>query len=77
MGATALSASVAAPSIEAGLLRPVGLALPERDFHVLRHTERYRSRPAEALLALLLAIGGPRAPGHRFRRCPAPGSARS
>jgi DNA-binding transcriptional LysR family regulator len=55
MGATALSASVAAPSIEAGLLHPVGLALPERDFHVLRHTERYRSRPAEALLAL---IGG-------------------
>jgi DNA-binding transcriptional LysR family regulator len=57
LGATALSASVAAPSIEAGLLRPAGLALPERDFHVLRHTERYRSRPAEALLALLPAIG--------------------
>jgi DNA-binding transcriptional LysR family regulator len=53
LGATALSASVAAPSIEAGLLRPVGLALPERDFHVLRHTERYRSRPAEALLELI------------------------
>ncbi len=53
LGATAISASVAAPSIEAGLLRPVGLTLPERDFHVLRHTERYRSRPAEALLALI------------------------
>ena len=53
MGATALSASVAAPSIEAGLLQPVGLTLPERDFHVLRHTERYRSRAADALLAII------------------------
>ena len=56
MGATALSASVAAPGIEAGLLQPVGLTLPERDFHVLRHTERYRSRAADALLAI---IAGP------------------
>lgn len=53
MGATALSASVAAPSIEAGLLHDVGLALPERDFHVLRHPGRYRSRAANALLGLL------------------------
>ena len=37
MGATAISASVAAPSIEAGLL----------------HTERYRSRAADALLAII------------------------
>lgn len=56
MGATALSASVAAPSIEAGLLHQVGLTLPERAFHVLRHTERYRSRAADALLAI---IAGP------------------
>lgn len=56
MGATALSASVAAPSIEAGLLHQVGLTLPERNFHVLRHTERYRSRAADALLAI---IAGP------------------
>lgn len=56
MGATALSASVAAPSIEAGLLHQVGLTLPERDFHVLRHAERYRSRAADALLAV---IAGP------------------
>lgn len=53
MGATAISASVAAPSIEAGLLHQVGLTLPERDFHVLRHTERYRSRAADALLATI------------------------
>jgi DNA-binding transcriptional LysR family regulator len=55
MGATALSASVAAPSLEAGLLHQVAVALPERDFHVVFHSERYRSRAAEALLALLAA----------------------
>jgi DNA-binding transcriptional LysR family regulator len=53
MGATALSASVAAPSIETGLLHDVGLTLPERDFHVLRHLERYRTRAADALLGLM------------------------
>lgn len=53
MGATAISASVAAPSIEAGLLHQVGLTLPKRDFHVLRHTERYQSRAADALLAII------------------------
>ena len=55
MGATAISASAAAPSIEAGLLHAVALALPERDFHVLRHTERYRSRAADALLTIIAA----------------------
>lgn len=53
LGAAALSASVVAASLEAGLLRRVGLALPERLFHVLRHRERYHSRAAEALLALI------------------------
>ncbi len=53
MGATAISASVAAPSLEAGLLRQVGLNLPERDFSVLRHVERHRSRVAAALLAVI------------------------
>ena len=53
MGATAISASVAAPSIEAGLLHAVDLALPERQFHVLRHRERYNSHAASALLAML------------------------
>jgi hypothetical protein len=41
---------VAAPSLEAGLLHPVGLALPERRFHALSHVERYRSHAADALL---------------------------
>ncbi len=55
MGATAISASVAAPSIEAGLLQVVDLALPERAFHVLRHGERHRSQAADALLAIIAA----------------------
>jgi DNA-binding transcriptional LysR family regulator len=53
LGATAISASVAAPSIEAGLLQPVKFRLPEREFHVLRHRERYQSHAANALLAML------------------------
>jgi DNA-binding transcriptional LysR family regulator len=51
LGATALSASVAAPSIESGLLHHVPFHLPEREFHVLRHGQRYQSRIANALLA--------------------------
>ena len=53
LGATAISASVAAPSIEAELLHQVSFRLPEREFHVLRHRERYRSRAAEALLGIV------------------------
>jgi DNA-binding transcriptional LysR family regulator len=53
MGATALSASVAAPSIEAGLLHLVGYTLPDREFRAVRHAERQGSRAARALLAAL------------------------
>jgi DNA-binding transcriptional LysR family regulator len=53
LGATVISASVAAPSIEADLLYQAAFRLPEREFHVLRRKERYRSRVAEALLALM------------------------
>ena len=53
LGATALSASVAAPSLEAGLLVQVHLPLPARDFTAIRHAERYRSRASDALLALM------------------------
>ncbi|MGA9602500.1 MAG: LysR substrate-binding domain-containing protein [Methyloceanibacter sp.] len=67
LGATALSASVAAPSIEAGLLKLVRFPLPAREFHVLWHRERYRSRAAEALLALIRvkAANRPRSRGSR------------
>ena len=52
-GAAALSASVVAGSIEAGLLHQAGFTLPDRDFHVLRHAERYSSRAADALMAVI------------------------
>jgi DNA-binding transcriptional LysR family regulator len=53
MGATAISASVAAPSIEAGLLYQVALQIPDRLFHVLHHGERQHSKVAERLLQMI------------------------
>ncbi|MCS0496903.1 LysR substrate-binding domain-containing protein [Ancylobacter sp. MQZ15Z-1] len=53
MGATALSASVAAPSLEAGLLRQVPFPLPEREFYLLLNRERAPSRAAEALVNIV------------------------
>jgi DNA-binding transcriptional LysR family regulator len=53
LGATAISASVAAPSIESGLLCHVPFRLPQREFHVLTHQERPISRVADALLAVI------------------------
>ena len=53
MGATATSASVAAPSLEAGLLRQPRFTLPERCYYALRHAERYRSRAAETLMDIV------------------------
>lgn len=54
LGATAISASVAAPGIEAGLLHHVPFNLPQRTFHALRHQRRHRSRIAEAFMAVVL-----------------------
>jgi DNA-binding transcriptional LysR family regulator len=53
LGATALSASVAAPSIESALLHHVPFRLPQREFYVLRHNQRCQSRVAGSLLAIL------------------------
>jgi DNA-binding transcriptional LysR family regulator len=53
LAATVISASAAAPGIEAGLLAHVPVALPERSFQVAHHRERSLSRSAEALLTLL------------------------
>jgi DNA-binding transcriptional LysR family regulator len=64
LGATAISASVAAPSLEAGLLHRVRFNLPERDFQVVRHVARCRNRAADALLSMLTA------PFARFSRAP-------
>jgi DNA-binding transcriptional LysR family regulator len=55
LGATAISASVAAPSLEAGLLHRVRFDLPERDFQVVRHVARCRSKAADALLSMVTA----------------------
>jgi DNA-binding transcriptional LysR family regulator len=53
LGATVISASVAAPSLEAGLLHRVRFNLPERYFQVVRHVARCRSRAADALLSMV------------------------
>lgn len=55
MGAMAVSASVAAPGLEAGLLRQADFMLPVRSFYALRHAERYRSRAAETLMDIVRA----------------------
>jgi DNA-binding transcriptional LysR family regulator len=54
--ATVISASVAAPGIEAGLLVRVPFAFPERSFQVARHKERSLSRSAEVMLNMLKSI---------------------
>jgi DNA-binding transcriptional LysR family regulator len=53
MGATALSGSVAAHSLEAGLLIQAPLRLNERAFNVVGHRERRQSRAAGALLTII------------------------
>jgi DNA-binding transcriptional LysR family regulator len=53
MGAAAVSASVAAPSVEAGLLHCARLPLPERNFYALYHTERWRSHAVNTLLDMV------------------------
>jgi DNA-binding transcriptional LysR family regulator len=53
MGVTAISASVVASSLEAGLLHQIKVTLPERAFHFVRHAERYRTAAADTLLRLI------------------------
>jgi DNA-binding transcriptional LysR family regulator len=53
LGATAISASVAAPSIEAGLLKVVSLKLPDRNFYQLYHAQRRHSRAGKALIEII------------------------
>ena len=57
--ATAISASVAAPAIEAGLLVAVPFELPSRAFRSLLHAERTPSRSAEAFLAAITPVRSP------------------
>lgn len=53
VAATAISASVAAPSIEAGLLKQIPFVLPERQFYVLTHRDRQLSRAAQELMTMI------------------------
>lgn len=53
LGATAISASVAAASIEAGLLHRVPLNLPPRDFYLVQHVQRYHSKAACELRSIV------------------------
>ncbi|WP_298284859.1 LysR family transcriptional regulator [Acidocella sp.] len=53
LGATVLSTSVAAPSLEAGLLRQVAAPIGERNFYLLRRHNHLPSPPARAFLAAL------------------------
>lgn len=61
MGATVISASVAAPSLEAGLLQQLPFPLPERAYHVLSHRERRYSGAARRLLDLVTGAAHPTA----------------
>lgn len=53
LGATVISASVAAPSLEAGLLHLVDFLLPEREFLLLRHAGQAPSRPAAMFMQMV------------------------
>jgi DNA-binding transcriptional LysR family regulator len=61
LGAAVISASVAAPSIEAGLIQQVEFRLPERQFYVLMHRDRQPSRAARTFLAMLTPAPGRKA----------------
>ena len=67
LGATAMSASVATPSLEAGLLRQIVLDLPDRAFNVVRHLEQSSSKAADAPLAMVRPPTCPFRIGPRLR----------
>jgi DNA-binding transcriptional LysR family regulator len=52
-GVAVLSSLVVAPALAAGTLHAAPIRFGARAFHGLRHKERYRSRAADALLALI------------------------
>lgn len=56
LGATAISASVAAPSLEAGLLCQAQFPLPERYFYALRHRGRYLAASTRALMDIVSKV---------------------
>lgn len=77
LGATAISGSVAAPGLEAGLLHQVEVVLPERAFHAVRHVERYSSVAADRLLAAIGVRPPAEGSASSLRRSRSGGSVRS
>jgi DNA-binding transcriptional LysR family regulator len=54
-GATVISDLVVQSSLRHGALHAIDLKLPRRDFEILRHRDRYRSRAEEAFMAIIEA----------------------
>lgn len=52
-GATAISEMVVESALQAGTLKAVPFALPERLFHTMQHRERYHSKASRAFLDLI------------------------
>jgi DNA-binding transcriptional LysR family regulator len=56
-GIAALSSLVVRPVVEAGKLHAASVDMGRRPFFAIRHKERYRSKAADALLAILPPVG--------------------
>ncbi|SJZ47548.1 DNA-binding transcriptional regulator, LysR family [Enhydrobacter aerosaccus] len=76
LGATAISASVAAAGLETGLLHRVDINLPERAFQAIQHVDRYRSAAAERLL-MIMGAGADRAGTAAIKQSRSDGSAQN
>jgi DNA-binding transcriptional LysR family regulator len=77
LGATAISGSVAAPGLEAGLLHQVKVALPERAYNAIQHAERHGSVAAERLLAVMGVLADVDRSQPKLRQLRSGGSSRS
>jgi len=67
LGAAVISASIAAPSLEAGLLQQIDFRLPEREFYVLTHRDRHPSHAARVFLAMLTTARVTKRSQHKAR----------
>jgi DNA-binding transcriptional LysR family regulator len=52
-GAAVMSRAVAAPGLDAGRLVQLPMDLPDRDFTLLRHKQRHRTRAADAFVEII------------------------
>ena len=58
-GAGVMSRSVAQLGVARGALVEISADLPVRDFHLLRHKQRYRSRAGDTFVAVAKAHADP------------------